>query len=106
MRLIREESSFTHLLFSSKDGSEFITFSFYNPFSLNCYLLELSFEIDKAIPGVEFALSFIFFRIFYRKNKPEAMEYFDRLEKEIESGDMETYTMEEVMDMLDQEEGE
>lgn len=104
MRVVVEKSPFRHLLISSEDGSRFVTVNLFNPISRHCHLLELSFEIDKAIPGVEFTLSFIFFHIFYRKNKPEAMEYFDRLDKEIESGDIETYTMEEVIDMLERKE--
>lgn len=106
MKLIKKESSFDHLFFSSKDGSKFITFSLQNPFSLNCYLFDLSFLIDKAIPGFEFSFVFVFFNIFYRSNKPEAMEYFDKMDEEMKNENLESYSLEEVLEELNLDEND
>lgn len=98
MKLIKKDDSpLKHFGISSDDGSRFITFSFYNPFSLHACLIDLSFEIDKIFPGFEFSFSFIFLHIFYRHNKPEAMKTFDEFEKNIKEGKMETYSLEDVL---------
>ena len=106
MKILKYTTPVKSIVITSDDGSRFITLNFFNPFSLNCCLLDIFFMVDKIIPGIELGLTFIFFSAFYRKNKPEATKFFNNLEKRIKNGSLKTYPLDDVLDRLDNNEGD
>jgi len=100
LKIIKERLPKKGIQISSDDGSRFIIFTLFNPFSLNCKLLDLSFEIDKIFPAFEFSISFIFIDIFFRSNKPETMKYFDDLEREFKDKNLKTYSLDDIINEL------
>ena len=101
MKILKYTTPVKSIVITSNDGSRFVTLSFFNPFSLNCCLLDIFFMVDKIIPGIELGLSFIFFSIFYRRNKPEATKFFNELEEKIKNKTLKTYPLDEVLDKLE-----
>ena len=87
MKITKEPYTITVV---SNSGFSHLTLSLYNPFREISTPLLLHFMNDKAIPGFEFSFSLIFFYIFYRKNKPEAVEYLNSLQDEIETNKLNT----------------
>jgi len=100
MKILKYTTPLKSIVITSDDGSRFITMKFFNPFSFNCCLLDIFFMVDKIIPGVELGLSFIFFNIFYRSNKPETMKMFDEIEKELEENKSEYIDIDTFIDDL------
>lgn len=101
MKIHKYTSPFKYIVITSNDGSKFVTLNFFNPFSLNCCLLDIFFMVDKIIPGIELGLTFIFFTAFYRKNKPETTKFFNELEEKIKNKTLTTYPLDEVLDKLE-----
>jgi len=101
MKILKYTTPVKSIVITSDDGSRFITLNFFNPFSLNCCLLDIFFMVDKIIPGIELGLSFIFFSAFYRKNKPETTKFFNELEEKIKNKTLKTYPLDEVLDKLE-----
>ena len=101
MKIHKYTSPFKYIVITSNDGSKFVTLNFFNPFSLNCCLLDIFFMVDKIIPGIELGLTFIFFTAFYRKNKPETTKFFNELEEKIKNKTLKTYPLDEVLDRLE-----
>lgn len=101
MKIHKYNSPYKSIVITSNDGSRFITLIFFNPFSLNCCLLDVFFMVDKIIPGIELGLTFIFFTAFYRKNKPETTKFFNELEEKIKNKTLTTYPLDEVLDRLE-----
>ncbi len=101
MKICKYNSPFKSIVITSNDGSRFVTLNFFNPFSLNCCLLDIFFMVDKIIPGIELGLTFIFFSAFYRKNKPETTKFFNELEEKIKNKTLTIYPLDEVLDRLE-----
>lgn len=100
MKITKEASPRKGWQISSDDGSRFIVFSLFSPLSSDCNFLDISFVIDKIYPAFEFSISFIFFNIFYRSNKPETMKMFDEIEKELEENKSEYIDIDTFIDDL------
>ena len=81
------------LMISSNDGMTFLSFSFYNIFRglfekdntmSGGSLINLRFEVDVAIPGIEFFFCLLGFTIFFRHNTKDSEIVFEKFNKQIE----------------------
>ena len=101
MRVVAGKSPYRYVTLTSDDGSRFVSLSLFNPFSPNCCVLDFYFMVDKLIPGFELNLTLLFFTVFYRSNKPEALRILEELDREVESEEFNACKIEEVLDKLE-----
>ena len=105
MRVVAGKLPYRYVTLTSDDGSRFVSLSLFNPLTPNCCLLDFCFTVDKLIPGFEFNLTFPFFMVFYRSNKPEALRILEELDRKIESREFKACKIEEVLDKLEKSSG-
>lgn len=103
MRVVAGKLPYRYVTLTSDDGSRFVSLSLFNPLTPNCCLLDFYFMVDKLIPGFEFNLTLLFFTVFYRSNKPEALRILEELDREVESEKFKVRKIEEVLDKLEKD---
>lgn len=81
------------LMISTDNGMTFLSFSFYNIFRglfekdntmSGGSLINLRFEVDVAIPGIEFFFCLFGFTVFFRHNTKDSEVVFEKFNKQIE----------------------